>query len=163
MTLTSMGGRSDRCRLAVTVDEVGCTGGNDAKATITYGATLPGLVSPSRFAVDYGVTWGACSDERKPVRSDRSEVFKATYASRDDFASPTCHTMASSKVTARPSWRWGAVSAMPHSGAVRHSRCISSQVPPYHERPSDLSAKSLRENLGSGGLGYASATEKPVA
>src|SRR5262249_7490830 len=68
----------------------------------------------------------SCGSRASEVRNTRmlARPFSssARYASRAAVASPPCSTMASWIVGARPSWRYGAVSARPHSGLVRKTR-----------------------------------------
>lgn len=54
---------------------------------------------------------------------------RARYRTRTISASPSCQAIASCNVAARPSCKYGAESATPHNGGVRHSRDCSSAVP----------------------------------
>src|SRR5581483_7018623 len=100
------------------------------------GAPLPRLLvrgAPARDADEHGrereraghgaKTFGwRVSDARKTRTPARSASSSARYASRAAVASPPCSTIASCTVGARPSWRYGAVSARPQSGRVRNIR-----------------------------------------
>jgi hypothetical protein len=66
-------------------------------------------------------TWGARKVLRNAIRADFSSDRSLLNLFFDSLPSPSCRSMALSKVGEPPSWKYGAESATPHSGGVFHS------------------------------------------